>query len=236
MSIGFMGDGKPSNNNQPKRPRSVRGYKTKKIVTEHYGRKDVSWERVPRSGYGSAFFSLFTVFLAILVLFNVATGSGYETYTDTVNFLYASTETVGSVVNFAMNSLAAVSHFLDPESFIARNPYGIDDYGCFYVKVRRNFEYRDFYKVRLYKPDIVGEQEYTEILYEVVESNLSKVPVGSLLQITNNYFKGDVCTAYKNWFLSDDDNITPLNAFLMYSGGNRIRHCSEAEYLEKTKE
>lgn len=218
------------------KPKRMRGYKIKKEVwTNPYG-KFIHYERVPRSGFGSAFISLFTVFLAILVLFNVATGSGYETYKDTVNFLYASTETVGSVVNFAMNSLVAVSHFLDPESFIARNPYGSDDDGCFYVKVRRNFEYRDFYKVRLYKPDIVGVQEYTEILYEVVESNLSKVPIGSLLQITNNYIKGDVCTAYKNWFLSDDDNITPLNAFLMYSGGNRIRHCSEAEYLENTKE
>lgn len=100
MSIGFMGDGKPSNKQpkQPKRPKSVRGFKTKKIVTEHYGRKDVSFERVPRSGYGSAFFSLFTLFLAILVLFNIVTGSGYSGYKTAVGNLYILTESVGNFV------------------------------------------------------------------------------------------------------------------------------------------
>ena len=217
------------------KPKSIRGYKIKKKVWTNPDGKFISYERVPRSGYGSAFFSLFTLFLAILVLFNVVTGAGYDSYKGVVNFLYASTETVGTVVNYAMNSLEAFSQFVDPDSFMARNPHGTNSDGTFYVKVRRNFSYRDYYKVRLYTPDINGVQEYKQIYYEVVESNYSKVPVGSLLQVTNNLFKGDVCTAYKNWFLSDSDKITPLNSNLAYSA-NRIRHCSQAEYLENVKE
>ena len=80
------------------KPKSDRGYKIKKQVFTNPDGKFISYERVPRSGYGSAFFSLFTLFLAILVLFNIVTGSGYAGYKAAVGDLYIVTEAVGNFV------------------------------------------------------------------------------------------------------------------------------------------
>ena len=230
MSIGFMGDGKPSNNNQPKRPRSVRGYKTKKIVTEHYGRKDVSWERVPRSGYGSAFFSLFTLFLVVLVLFNVVTDAGYDGYKVAVTGLYGITEAFGSVVRYVATTSMDILGIGNNE-FGSGGAPSVEDDGAFYVAVKRLGAYRDYYKIIL-NNEIASDAP--DRWFTVVESNYSRVDIGDIFFVSPSLIRGNTVIAYKNGVIEEQELFRwPYAA---YGTGHKIKYVSYEEYLEKTKE
>lgn len=114
MSIGFTGDGQSPKSQKPQKPPRQRGYKIKKVTTEHYGRKSTSYEKVPRSGYGSAFLRLFCLFLAIIVLYNVVTEAGYTGYRNAVDSLFVTTETIGSLVIAFSAAIQSVVGLAEP--------------------------------------------------------------------------------------------------------------------------
>ena len=83
----------------PKKPPRQRGYKIQKSFDP---KGNVSFDKVPRSGYGTAFLRLFTLFLAILVLLNILLGTGYTGYRMAVHGLYSVTETLGELTSSAL--------------------------------------------------------------------------------------------------------------------------------------
>ena len=97
--------------NKEKKPPRQRGYKIRKTIDVN-GRP--SYDKVPRSGYASAFLRLFCLFLAILVLYNVVTGAGYSGYRNAIAVLYAGTESVGSLVETASTGIKTIAEVIGP--------------------------------------------------------------------------------------------------------------------------
>lgn len=91
-----------------KKPPALRG--SRRVHDKQTG----EWSYAPRSGFASGFLQLFSLFLMIVVLWNVVSGAGYTTYKSAVGFLYATTESIGSSTQALLTGLMSFASLFNP--------------------------------------------------------------------------------------------------------------------------
>lgn len=116
-----------------KKPPALRG--SRRVHDKQTG----EWSYAPRSGFASGFLQLFSLFLVIIVLWNVASGAGYGTYKTAVGFLYGFTNSVGAVVQSTSSSVMAI---LTGGSKLTSTPQKPpDSSGYYYLKTLHVFDW-----------------------------------------------------------------------------------------------
>ena len=219
------------NENKPKKPHSVRGKHRvlrQKSWTDKKGKLHTksSWEYEPRSGYGSAFLSTFTLFLAIVVVFNIVMGTGYKGYKQAVRGLYATTETVGGVVQKAAEGIGFVFDLFT----------GNDDF------VNDQFVWEEYGKVKLYTGETVDvlrtlkcfeDTSFNTLVLTAQfyrDSNFLFIPTRELVYVVlwsnlDDFEYGDVCTSgwfFGDWLKNERNNIEWRGMEVKGLDGNKI--------------
>lgn len=170
-----------------KKPPALRG--SRRVHDKQTG----EWSYAPRSGFASGFLQLFSLFLMIVVLWNVATGAGYSSYKTAVAFLYGATEAIGSVVRSVADGVSGafdeVSGFKEmlERSETGRVEYRITAVGNLSGKILlstcRKLSKGDLEViVATGKPVDTGKM-YKESFQYVVKSNSDDFSVGDVIEI-----------------------------------------------------